>query len=341
MKVTIHENTSLQGLNTFGIEAYAKYLAHITTPEGLGKVVDHSIFKNSPRLVLGGGSNILFTKDYEGLILKVDIQGIQVVEESNQSVLIQVGAGENWHQFVLHCIHHEWGGIENLSLIPGTVGAAPIQNIGAYGAEVSQVIEYVDGVDLETGKSQRFNQDECKFGYRESVFKVDLRENIFISSVTLRLTKKKHQLDTRYGAVQDVLTRNKIVQPTIRDISDAVISIRQSKLPDPAVIGNAGSFFKNPPADINHVRDLQKQYPSMPVYPIDNQNVKIPAGWLIEQCGWKGKRIGNVGVHEKQALVLVNFGGGKGGEIFHLATKIQESVFQKFGISLSTEVNII
>jgi len=337
----IQENSSLHDLNTFGIRVKARYLARIASEQALKKVSESPVFRESQQLILGGGSNILFTKDFEGLVLKVDLRGIQVVEEKDQSVIIQVGAGENWHQLVLYCVEHGWGGVENLSLIPGTVGAAPIQNIGAYGVEIRQVLQHVDGIHLETGRSQRFEVDDCRFGYRESVFKNDLRQKFFISSVTLRLSRKSHRLDTHYGALQQVLERNKVDHPTIQDISDAVISIRQSKLPDPAVLGNAGSFFKNPTVPLLHVDSLRKDYPSLPVYPVDNQNVKIAAGWLIEQCGWKGKTIGNVGVHEQQALVLVNFGDGKGEEIFQLAMKIQESVIKKFGITLATEVNVI
>lgn len=339
--VIFQEHVSLEHLNTFRIAARARVLTQIGSLEELHELTQHPYFMQSQRLILGGGSNILFTRDFDGLVIKVTIQGKSVMEESDHHVLVSVGAGENWHAFVQHCIGQNWGGIENLSLIPGTVGAAPIQNIGAYGVELQKVIEYVDGVDLTSGVHRRFHREECQFGYRESVFKHLLRENFFISSITLRLTKKDHHLDTRYGAIQEVLSRNKITQPTIRDVGDAVIAIRQSKLPDPAVIGNAGSFFKNPTVRVKVADALRKDHPSIPLYPVDSQYVKIPAGWLIEQCGWKGKKMGHVGVHEQQALVLVNFGGAKGEEIFVLATKIQESVSKTFGISLMTEVNII
>jgi UDP-N-acetylmuramate dehydrogenase len=339
--ITFQEHASLQHLNTFRIAARARVLTHIDSLEDLHELTQHHYFTESRRLILGGGSNILFTRDFDGLMIKVNITGKSVIEESDHHVLVSAGAGENWHAFVQHCIDQDWGGLENLSLIPGTVGAAPIQNIGAYGVELQKVIEYVDGVDLTSGVHRRLNREECQFGYRESVFKHLLRENFFISSITLRLTKKDHHLDTRYGAIQEVLDRNKITQPTIRDVGDAVIAIRRSKLPDPAVIGNAGSFFKNPTVRVEVADALRKDHPSMPSYPVDSQHVKIPAGWLIEQCGWKGKRMGHVGVHEQQALVLVNFGGAKGEEIFVLATKIQESVNKTFGVFLMTEVNII
>lgn len=339
--VSIQENRSIQALNTFGIPANARFLAHITSLEDLQEVVKLSPLKSSRRLILGGGSNILFTKDFDGLILKVDVMGKTVHEENDDTVLVTVGAGENWHEFVRYCLGQNWGGIENLSLIPGTAGAAPIQNIGAYGVEIKNVLVYVDGLDLITGQPRRFNHDECRFGYRESVFKHDLHEKIFVSSITLRLTRRSHRLDTHYGAIQEVLRKHKIDRPTILDVSDAVIAIRRSKLPDPSVLGNAGSFFKNPTVDESLASDIRSRYPKMPSYPSDNQKVKIPAGWLIEACGWKGKRIGNVGVHDQQALVLINLGNGTGEEIFQLATKIQESVKEKFGIALTTEVNII
>jgi len=338
--IAFQENASLEHLNTFRIPARAKGLTYVESLEGLDELVRHPRFSEGPRLILGGGSNILFTRDFDGLVVKVNLAGISAVESDNH-VLVTVCAGENWHAFVQYCIDRNWGGIENLSLIPGTVGAAPIQNIGAYGVEIQQVIEYVDGVDLTTGEHRRLNPQECQFGYRESVFKQQLREKFFVSSITLRMTRKLHHLNTGYGAIREVLERKKIAQPTLRDVSEAVIAIRRSKLPDPAVIGNAGSFFKNPmvPADI--AAAIRKDHPSMPSYSIDSQYVKIPAGWLIEQCGWKGKKMGRVGVHEQQALVLVNFGGGNGEEILALATKIQDSVREKFGVSLMTEVNIV
>jgi UDP-N-acetylmuramate dehydrogenase len=242
---------------------------------------------------------------------------------------------------VLHCVKNNWGGIENLSLIPGLVGAAPIQNIGAYGTEIKNMITQVEAIDLKTGLTKLFTNEECCFGYRESVFKNALREKYFISSITLTLTKKNHRLNTSYGAIHETLSSMNIEQPTIKSISDAVIAIRQSKLPDPRVIGNAGSFFKNPSITVNHYQSLQKTNTTIPSYPSANQEVKVPAGWLIEQCGWKGKKINHVGVHPKQALVLVNYGDGKGEDVFDLAVKIASSVKEKFNIELTPEVNII
>jgi UDP-N-acetylmuramate dehydrogenase len=241
----------------------------------------------------------------------------------------------------MYAIDHNWGGVENLSLIPGTVGAAPMQNIGAYGVEAKEVIVSVDAIDLSNGASRSFSRDECHFGYRDSVFKHELKEKFFISSVTLSLTNIDHRLNISYGAITDTLKQMNVLQPTIRDVSNAVIAIRRSKLPDPKLIGNAGSFFKNPVIDVEHYKNLKERYPSMPGYTSENQEVKIPAGWLIEQCSFKGLRVGDVGVHQHQALVLVNYDNGSGDEIFELSKKIQRTVKEKFGIELHTEVNVI
>jgi UDP-N-acetylmuramate dehydrogenase len=339
--IRIEENVSLKHLNTFGIDSKAKYLVEIFSVKALQELIQHPVYQSNKHLILGGGSNLLFTKDFDGIVIKTSIKGITLLEQNEDDVFVQAASGENWHEFVMHCMKHHWGGVENLSLIPGTVGAAPIQNIGAYGIEIKDVITNVVGIDLSSGAQRSFTNSECGFNYRESVFKQELKEKYFISSITLRLTKKKHHLNTQYGAIQEVLKQLNIVLPTIDDVSNAVIAIRQSKLPDPNVIGNAGSFFKNPTIDKNLFESIRKDHPSIPSYPSDNQNVKIPAGWLIEQCGWKGKRIGNIGVHPQQALVLVNYGDGKGEEIFLLAMKIQSSVKEKFGVTLTTEVNII
>lgn len=336
----LKENVSLRHLNTFGIDVKARYLAEVADLGAVQQLLDHPVFQRERRLILGGGSNILFTRDFEGLVIHNRIVGKRIIKETDSEVVVEVGAGENWHAFVEHCLSRNWGGIENLSLIPGTTGAAPIQNIGAYGVEIQRVLEWVDGVDLMTGTIRRFTRDECRLGYRESVFKHTLREKFFISSITLRLTRKNHRLDTQYGAIREVLERRNITTPTVRDVSDAVIYIRRSKLPDPAVIGNAGSFFKNPLVSLEQAETMRKSFPGMPSYPSDNQNVKIPAGWLIEQCGWKGKKFGRAGVHEQQALVLVNLGGASGEEILSLSERILASVREKFGVNLSKEVNI-
>lgn len=337
----IEENKDLRALNTFGFRVKAKFFTTIHSKEELHELIHSDLYQREERLILGGGSNILFKRDYDGLVIKVDLKGITVVSQTEDSLLLQVASGEVWHELVLHCVKNNWGGIENLSLIPGLVGAAPIQNIGAYGTEIKNMITQVEAIDLKTGLTKLFTNEECCFGYRESVFKNALREKYFISSITLTLTKKNHRLNTSYGAIHETLSSMNIEQPTIKSISDAVIAIRQSKLPDPRVIGNAGSFFKNPSITVNHYQSLQKNNTTIPSYPSANQEVKVPAGWLIEQCGWKGKKINHVGVHPKQALVLVNYGDGKGEDVFDLALKIASSVKEKFNIELTPEVNII
>ena len=339
--IRIEENISLRPYNTFGIEANARHLCRIRSEDQLIELIDTPIYKNEPHLILGGGSNVLFTKDYTGLVIKVDLKGIRIEKETDETIVLNVKSGEVWHELVMYCVHHGWGGIENLSLIPGTVGAAPIQNIGAYGVEIKEVIQNVEGIDLITGERKTFNNHECHFGYRESIFKYQLKENFFISSVTLSLTKKNHQFNTSYGAITDTLKAMNITHPTLKSISDAVIQIRRNKLPDPSLIGNAGSFFKNPTISLSHYENLKSSYPKIPGYPSVNQEVKVPAGWLIEQCNWKGKRINNIGVHTQQALVLVNYGDGKGEEIFQLAMQILSSVKEKFNIILTPEVNLI
>ena len=339
--IRIEENISLRPYNTFGIEANARHFCRIQSEDQLIELIDTPVYKNEPHLVLGGGSNVLFTKDYTGLVIKVDLKGIHIEKETDETIVLNVKAGEVWHELVMYCIHHGYGGIENLSLIPGTVGAAPIQNIGAYGVEIKEVIQNVEGIDLITGARKSFTNHECHFGYRESIFKYQLKEKFFISSVTLSLTKKNHHFNTSYGAITDTLKAMNITHPTLRSISDAVIQIRRNKLPDPSLIGNAGSFFKNPTISLSHFEKLKSSYPQIPGYPSVNQEVKVPAGWLIEQCNWKGKRINNIGVHTQQALVLVNYGNGKGEEIFQLAMQILSSVKEKFNITLTPEVNLI
>lgn len=339
--IALEENKNLQALNTFGIAATARYFCCISSVDDLRELQQHTLYKTQPRLILGGGSNVLFCNNFDGLVVQCKLKGIHTVRESEETITLEVASGEVWHRLVQHCVKNNWGGIENLSLIPGSAGAAPIQNIGAYGVEVKDVIESVTCIDLESGELRVFSNQQCKFGYRESVFKHEWKEKFFISSVTLTLTKKNHRINTQYGAIADTLKQMNVSVPTIQSISDAVISIRKSKLPDPAMIGNAGSFFKNPSIAFEHYLSLQKNNPSIPNYPSVNQEVKVPAGWLIEQCGWKGKKIGEVGVHAQQALVLVNYGNGKGEEIFSLAQQIIESVKEKFNITLTPEVNII
>lgn len=335
------ENTDLSRLNTFGVAARARYFIEINTTEALSAVRNHSLFGSVPVLVLGGGSNVLFTRDPDGIVLHCRISGIKTERINDTEALITVGAGASWHGLVTHCVQQGLGGLENLALIPGQCGAAPIQNIGAYGRELESVLEYVEGMDLRSGEMMRINRRECRFGYRDSIFKHDFEKKFFISSITLRLTMENHLINIEYDALAKVLQAQKINHATIQDIYTAVVSIRRSKLPDPAVTGNAGSFFKNPIVPAAHAAALQVNHPSIPVYTIDNQYVKIPAGWLIEQAGWKGKHHGRVGVHDRQALVLVNLGGASGKEIFEFSSLIIDDIRNKFGIQLEREVNII
>lgn len=339
-QTTITRNVSLKPYNTFGIEAMAQHFYEAIDNEGLKRMLLGKNYQNTPKLILGGGSNLLFTKDFEGLVIKNNLLGKQVIKEDNNNVWVKVGAGENWHEFVLFAIDQGWGGIENLSLIPGTVGAAPMQNIGAYGVEVKTVFEALEAMEIATGKIHTFDNAACKFGYRESIFKNTVKGQFIITSVTFKLNKS-HTFNTSYGAIQDTLSEMGVEQLSIKAVSDAVIKIRQSKLPDPKQIGNAGSFFKNPTIDKIDYEGLVAEYPEIPGYKLPGDMVKVPAGWLIEQCGWKGKTTGNIGVHKNQALVLVNYGGGNGLAIKKLAMDIRQSVAQKFGIEINPEVNIV
>jgi len=338
--IRIQEHVDLLPYNTFKIAARARYFASVTTVAKLHALMDTSIYKHEKHLILGGGSNILLTGDFEGLVIKIDLKGIETIWEDDSTIVLKVGAGEPWHSFVMFCVTKNYGGVENMSLIPGTMGAAPMQNIGAYGVEVKDLIKTVEAIDVNSGDVRVFNNRECEFGYRESVFKHTLKGKYFISSITLTLTKKNHVLNTSYGAIQQTLDQHHTA-PSVKTISDAVIAIRTQKLPDPKVVGNAGSFFKNPTIALSHYELIKKTYSEIPGYVTENQQVKVPAGWLIEQCGWKGKTIGNIGVHPHQALVLVNYGGGTGEEIWTLAQDILTSVKKKFTIDLQPEVNII
>ena len=335
----IQENISLKPFTTFGIDKKAKFFTTVTTLDELKSALLLVKEKQLPVFILGGGSNILLTRDIEGLVIKLEIKGINLVKEDEDQLWVEVGAGEMWHELVMHCIAKDWAGLENLSLIPGTVGASPMQNIGAYGVEIKDVFDSLMAMNRETLEMQFFDAEACRFGYRESVFKQTFKDQFVITSVTFRLSKTPN-FHLEYGAIREVLAANGIDQPSIRAISDAVIQIRQSKLPDPKEIGNAGSFFKNPTIPNAQFDELKASYPSIPGYP-SAEGVKVAAGWLIEQTGWKGKRIGEVGVHAKQALVLVNYGGGSGEEIKKLSEQIQASVYDKFGVQLQAEVNFI
>jgi UDP-N-acetylmuramate dehydrogenase len=329
---------NIKAYNTFGLSISAKYFAPFHSVSELQNLL--SKVPTDTKMILGGGSNILFTKDFDGTILQNQIKGIQKVREDNQFVYLEVGGGEVWHDFVLYCIEKNWGGVENLSLIPGSVGASPMQNIGAYGVEIKDVFEELKALEIETGEIHHFSHEACKFGYRESVFKRELKDKYIILSVTYRLSKNP-EVNTQYGAINDELNAMEVQIPTIKNVSDAVIAIRQSKLPNPAEIGNAGSFFKNPVVSNDIVDQIKIDYPNIPVYPIDEASSKIPAGWLIEQAGWKGKKRENYGVHAKQALVLVNYGGAKGSEIIDLSSEIIQSILTRFGVELEREVNIV
>ena len=335
--MTILENISLKNYNTFGIDVKAKRFVNIHSIVELQKLLS----KEKDLFLLSGGSNMLLTHDIEKLVVHIDIKGISIENENENSVEITVNAGENWHEFVLWCVENNYGGIENLSLIPGKVGTCPIQNIGAYGIEVKDTITKVSVVEIETGKINTFTNEECKFGYRDSIFKNDQKDKFIIVTVSFRLSKKNHVFHTSYGAIEAELTTQKIGSQMLKNISEAVISIRKSKLPDPRELGNSGSFFKNPLISSTHFEKLQLEFPTIPNFKISETVVKIPAGWLIEQAGFKGKHFGNCGVHEKQALVLVNYGNATGVEILNLAKKIQKTILEKFQIELEIEVNII
>lgn len=337
----IQKEVSLKSYNTFGLDVRSKFFIEVKSVEEFLSFLRLPESKNNPVLILGGGSNMLFTKDYEGIVVKNSIKGINKLREDEHHVYLKAGAGENWHEFVLFCIENHLAGVENLSLIPGTVGAAPMQNIGAYGVEIKDTVYEVEAVELATGNLKVFSNADCHFGYRESVFKNVYKDQFVITSVTFRLNKMPN-FNISYGAIKQVLDEKGIKNLSIKAISDAVIAIRKSKLPDPAVLGNAGSFFKNPEIDKEKALALKALYEDMPQYPTsDPLKIKLAAGWLIEKCGWKGKRVGETGSHKDQALVLVNYGKAKGEEIWNLALEIKRSVWDKFGVEIIPEVNII
>ena len=335
----IQQNISLKPFNTFGIDAKAKYFVSINSITELKEVLQSKDYPD--KFILGGGSNMLLTKDIKALVIHINIKGIEILSEKNDIVLVKANAGENWHEFVLWCLKHNFGGIENLSLIPGNVGSAPIQNIGAYGVELKDVFVSCEAIEVNSLELKTFTNKECKFDYRESIFKQDAKGKFIITSVTFQLSKDKHLLHTEYGAISNQLKEMNIENPTIQDVSKAVIAIRQSKLPDPKEIGNSGSFFKNPIISTQHFNSLKTIFPDIPSYNVSEKEVKVPAGWLIEKAGFKGKTFGNYGVHKHQALVLVNYGGATGKDILILAKLIQKTVKQIFNIEIETEVNVI
>jgi len=335
--LNIQHNISLKKYNTFGIDVTAERFINIDSVSQLREVLNNE----SSFFVLSGGSNLLLTDNLNTLVLHIGIKGIDILEENDLHAYVKVQAGENWHDFVLWCIKNNLGGLENLSLIPGYVGTSPIQNIGAYGVEIKDTFHKLKAIEIKTGNRIVFNAEDCNFGYRNSVFKNGLKGKFIITSVIFKLTKKNHKLNYSYGAIQSELENRGITSPTIRDISNCVIDIRNSKLPNPNEIGNSGSFFKNPIVFTKKFNSLKKKYPEIPSYAISSDEVKIPAGWLIEQCGFKGKRYGDAGVHDKQALVLVNYGNATGKEIYALAQNIQQTIKDTFDISLEIEVNVI
>lgn len=342
----IEQNKLLTELNTFGIAVTANYYTEVTSVDDFAQLIQTDIYRSNKKLILGGGSNLLFTGNFEGLVIKNSIKGISIVSESEHQVILKANAGEPWHGFVLYCIANNYAGIENLSLIPGQVGAAPMQNIGAYGVEIKDVFHELEALDMVTGEKVAFGLEECHFGYRESVFKNKFKDQYFITSVSFKLAKlssptTQYRFKTDYGDIKDTLAQMQVFELNIKAISDAVIKIRSAKLPDPKVLGNAGSFFKNPSVPKAKYEELVFTNPVMPSYPQNDGTVKIPAGWLIEQCGWKGKVVGNTGSHKSQALVLVNYGKATGHEIWELALTIKKSVWDKFGVEIIPEVNVV
>ncbi len=334
----IQQDVSLKSYNTFGLDVAAAFFTELTDEQQLLPLTTERQWPAEKR-VLGGGSNILLTKPVKGLLVKNSLKGIAVLEENDQHVWLEVKAGEVWHELVLYAIERNLGGLENLALIPGCVGAAPMQNIGAYGVEVRDTIEEVVAWHWEEQAFIRLKKEECRFGYRDSIFKQELKDKVLISSVIFKLNKVP-TLNTSYGALQQELDKMGVQSPSVKNIADAVITIRSSKLPDPKHIGNAGSFFKNPAIAPELFERLKAHYPEIPSFPVSETSVKVPAGWLIEQAGWKGYREGDAGVHPKQALVLVNYGKATGLDVYRLSEKILNSILDKFGITLEREVNI-
>ncbi len=337
--MSIQSNISLKQFNTFNIDVSAKHFAAFNSIDQLEELLHDPLLSDNPTMVLGGGSNILFTKNVEAVVLKNEITGIEKISEDENYYYIKAGAGESWHHFVMHCLQNGYAGIENLALIPGNVGASPMQNIGAYGVEIKDVFHSLEAIHLNDKQKKVFTVDECDFGYRESVFKNRYKNEFVITAVTYRLLKKP-SYNISYGVIEQELEKMKVTELSCMSIAKAVMNIRNSKLPNPAVIGNAGSFFKNPVIAASSFDHLQEQFPSIVGHFLENGEYKLAAGWLIEQCGWKGYRKGDAGCHEKQALVLVNFGNASGEEIYQLSELIITSVFNKFGVLLQREVNI-
>ncbi|MEC4049854.1 UDP-N-acetylmuramate dehydrogenase [Flavobacterium sp. SUN046] len=337
--MTIHNNFSLKPYNTFGIEAKAEQFVAVHSTEELCSILQQH--PNEKKFILGGGSNMLLTQDIKALVIHVDLKGKKILKEDEESVWVESQAGEVWHEFVLWTIDQNFGGLENMSLIPGNVGTTPVQNIGAYGTEIKDTFVSCEAMHIATQQMKTFTKEECHFGYRESVFKHEAKDQYIITSVVFKLTKKNHKINISYGDITKELEKNKIQIPTLKDVSNAVIAIRRSKLPDPKELGNSGSFFKNPIISKSDFDKIHALHPEMPHYVISETEVKVPAGWLIEQAGFKGKRFGDAGVHKNQALVLVNYGNATGQEILNVSKDIQATVLKEYGISIEAEVNVI
>ena len=335
----ILQNFSLKKHNTFGIEAKAKEFVAVHSVEQLRKVLQENATKK--KFILGGGSNMLLTKDIDALVIHVDLKGKKVIREDEDHVWVESQAGENWHEFVLYTLDNDFGGLENMSLIPGNVGTTPVQNIGAYGTEIKDTFSSCEAMKIDTQEMKTFILSECNFGYRESIFKQELKHQYIITSVVFKLTKKNHAIKTSYGDIIAELENQNVTEPTLKDVSNAVIAIRKSKLPDPKELGNSGSFFKNPIVLKTDFEPIHLKFPEMKFYEVSETEVKVPAGWLIEQAGFKGKRFGDAGIHKNQALVLVNYGNATGQEILAVSKDIQHTVFEKFGIRIEAEVNVI
>ena len=335
----IQTQFSLKNYNTFGIEAKAKQFVAVHSMKELKTVLEEH--PNEKKFILGGGSNMLLTRDVDALVIHIDLKGKKIIEENDDFVWIESQAGENWHEFVLWTIEQNFGGLENMSLIPGNVGTTPVQNIGAYGTEIKDTFVYCEALSIENQETKKFTKEDCNFGYRESIFKHDVKDQYIITSVVFKLTKHNHNINTSYGDIATELAKNNITTPSLKDVSNAVIAIRKSKLPDPKELGNSGSFFKNPIVLKSDFKTIQAKFPEMKFYDVSETEVKVPAGWLIEQAGFKGKRFGDAGIHKNQALVLVNYGNATGQEILAVAKNIQETVFKTFGIQIEAEVNVI
>jgi UDP-N-acetylmuramate dehydrogenase len=334
-----HENFSLKNFNTFGIEAKARQFVAVHSITDLKTVLEQH--PDEKKFILGGGSNMLLTKDIDALVIHVDLKGKKIIKEDDNFVWVESQAGENWHEFVLWTIDQNFGGLENMSLIPGNVGTTPVQNIGAYGTEIKDTFISCDAMKISNQEIKTFTKEECHFGYRESVFKNEVKDQYIITSVVYKLTKHSHKINISYGDIASELAKNNITNPTLKDVSNAVIAIRQSKLPDPKELGNSGSFFKNPILLKSDFEAIHQRFPEMKYYEVSATEVKVPAGWLIEQAGFKGKRFGDAGVHKNQALVLVNYGNATGQEILEVAKTIQVTIFETFGIQIEAEVNVI